>query len=206
MRVAILGGTGPFGRGLAHRLRAAGDEPVIGSRDADRAQEAAAEVGAEGGTNQEIVQNADLVVLAVNAEAAVQTAKSLARAIGSTPLLCVASEVRFAEDGARPGAEGASIAERVAAVVPGPVAAGLHSVAAGTLSGDEPPDEDALVCGDDPGAKSVALELAERVVAGRALDAGSLANARALEGLTAVILNVNKRYRTRAGIRVTGLP
>lgn len=205
MRVAIVGGTGPFGRGLARRLRAAEDDVVLGSRDAERGRAAAAEIGAEGGANREIVRNADLVVLAVNAEAAVQTAKSLARAVGATPLLCVASEVRFGERGARPGSEGPSVAERVQGVVGGPVAAGLHSVAAGTLAGEGPPDEDALVCGDDPGAKALALELAERVVAGRAFDAGSLSNARALEGLTAVIINLNRHYRGRAGIRLTGL-
>jgi hypothetical protein len=205
VRVALVGGTGDFGRGLAKRLAAAGDEVVIGSRDAERARAAADEVGVDGGLNQEVVRGVDLVVLAVTAGAAVQTAKSLARAIGSTPVLSVASELRFGEGSVRPGSEGASVAEQVAAVVPGPVAAGLHSLAASTLAGNRPPDEDALVCGDDPRAKELALELASRVVAGRALDAGPLANARALEGLTAVIVSLNRRYKGHAGIRVTGL-
>ena len=85
-----------------------------------------------------------------------------------------------------------------------PVVAGLHSIAASNL-GDEPPEEDALVCGDDPAAKELALELAARVVAGRALDAGPLASARTLEGLTAVIVNLNRRYKAHAGIAVTGI-
>jgi hypothetical protein len=84
------------------------------------------------------------------------------------------------------------------------VVAGLHSLAAATLS-DAPPDEDALVCGDDADAKVLALELAQRLVSGRAIDAGPLAGARALEGMTAVIVNVNKRYKAHAGIRITGL-
>lgn len=205
MRVAIVGGTGDFGSALAKRLREAGYDVAIGSRDAGRARQAAAELGAEGGLNQEIVRGADLVVLAVSADAAVQTAHSLARSIGATPLLCVASELRFSEGRAMPGGEGRSLAERVADAVPGPVAAGLHSLAARSLAGDEPPDEDALVCGDDPAAKEPALELAGRVVAGRALDAGPLTSARALEGLTAVIVNLNRRYKGHAGIRVTGL-
>ena len=150
VRVAIVGGTGDFGRGLAKRLSAAGDDVVIGSRDAERAQAAAHELDVAGGPNQEVVRGADLVVLAVAAGAAVQTAKSLARAIGSTPLLSVASELRFGDGTVRPGSEGPSVAEQVAAVVPGPVAAGLHSLAASTLAGSRPPDEDALVCGDDP--------------------------------------------------------
>src|SRR5207344_723454 len=117
MRVAIVGGTGPFGRGLAARLHAAGDAVTIGSRDAARAKALAGELGVEGEANADAVANAELAVLAVNAEAAVETARSLAGALGSTPLLSVASELGFDEDGARPGAEGSSLAERVAAVV-----------------------------------------------------------------------------------------
>jgi NADPH-dependent F420 reductase len=206
MRVAILGGTGPFGRGLAARLRAAGDEVTIGSRDAEKAKALAAELGVEGDANAEALANADLVVLAVNADAAVETARALADALGTTPLLSVARELDFGGNGAIPGAQGAaSLAERVAEVVGAPVAAGLHSVAARNL-GEEAPDEDALVCGDDQRAKALALELASHVVAGRALDAGPLAAARALEGLTAVIVNLNRGYKARSGIRVTGLP
>jgi 8-hydroxy-5-deazaflavin:NADPH oxidoreductase len=205
VKVAVVGGTGDFGRALAKRLSAAGDDVAIGSRDADRAQSAAAELGVEGGPNQEVVRGAELVVLAVAAGAAVQTAKSLARAIGATPLLSVASELRFGDGGVRPGSEGASVAEQVAEVVPGPVAAGLHSLAASTLAGSRAPGEDALVCGDDASAKELSLDLAGRIVAGRALDAGPLANARALEGLTAVIVSLNRRYKGHAGIRITGL-
>jgi NADPH-dependent F420 reductase len=205
VKVAIVGGTGDFGRGVAKRLSASGDDVVIGSRDAERAEAAGRELGVDGGANQEVVRGADVVVLAVAAGAAVQTAKSLARAIGSTPLLSVASELRFGKGTVRPGSEGASVAEQIAQVVPGPVAAGLHSLAASTLGGSRAPDEDAFVCGDDEDAKALSLQLASRVVAGRALDAGPLANARALEGLTAVIVSLNRRYKGHAGIRVTGL-
>ena len=81
----------------------------------------------------------------------------------------------------------------------------LRPLAASSLGGDEAPDEDAFVCGDDADAKRLALELAEQVTAGRAVDAGPLASARALEGLTAVLVSVNKRYRAHAGLKVTGL-
>jgi len=205
MRVGILGGTGDFGRALATRLGNAGYDVTIGSRDAARAEATAQELRVQGAANADVARQAELVVLAVNADAALQTAHSLARSIGSTPLLCVASELRFADGAARPGAPGRSLAERVAEAVPGRVVAGLHSLAARTLARDEPPDEDALVCGDDTDAKELALELAAELVAGRALDAGPLASARALEGMTAVIVNLNRRYRGHAGIRVTGL-
>ena len=104
-----------------------------------------------------------------------------------------------------PSTDATSLAERVQAELDGPVLAGLHSLAASSLGGDEAPDEDAFVCGDDAEAKATALEVAEHLTSGRALDAGPLASARALEGLTAVIVNLNKRYKGHAGIRVTGL-
>jgi NADPH-dependent F420 reductase len=205
MRVAILGGTGAFGRALAQRLAGGDDEVVIGSRDAGRAQAAAAELGVEGATNAEAIRGADLAVLAVKADAALATAEEIADALGETPLLSVASALQFTKEGVRPDPEARSLAERVAERVRAPVAAGLHTLAAANL-GAAPPEEDALVCGDDPRAKELALELAAKLVAGRAVDAGPLASARALEGLTAVIVNVNRRYKAHAGIRLTGLP
>jgi NADPH-dependent F420 reductase len=205
VRIAIVGGTGSFGLALAKRAVAAGETVVIGSRDAERAAAAAAELGAEGATNEEAVRGADLVVLATKAEGALDTARALREPIGSTPVLCVASELRFTKEGVFPSLEPTSIAERLAAELDAPVVAGLHSLAAATLGGDEPPEEDVLVCGDDADAKALALELAGKIADGRALDAGPLASARALEGLTAVIVNMNKRYRAHAGIRVTGI-
>jgi NADPH-dependent F420 reductase len=206
VHVAILGGTGAFGTALAKRLVEAGHEVVIGSRELERAAAAAAELGAAGATNANSVRNADLVILATKAEAALDTARELRLAIGTRPVLSVASELRFTSAGVFPSSGAASLAERVQAELDAPVVAGLHSLAASTLAGEEPPDEDALVCGDDAEAKQVAIDLAGSLVAGRALDAGPLASARALEGLTAVIVNLNKRYRGHAGIRVTGLP
>ncbi len=204
MRVAVVGGTGSFGQAVALRLVEAGAEVVVGSRDAGRADEAARAVGATGATNADAVRGADLVVLAVKAEAAVDTARELREAIGRTPVLSVASELSFGPDGVKPASDASSVAQRTQDELDAPVVAGLHSLAAATLS-DAPPDEDALVCGDDVDAKRLALELAGQLVSGRAIDAGPLASARALEGMTAVIVNVNKRYKAHAGIRITGL-
>lgn len=205
MRVAIVGGTGPFGRALATRLEEAGYDVVLGSRDRDRASKAAAELGVEGATNAEAVGSADLVVLATKAEAALVTARELRMAIGSTPVLSVASELDFTTRGVLPRSEPLSLAEQLQTELAGPVVAGLHSLAAPKLGGEHQPDEDALVCGDDSTAKELALGLAERITSGRAFDAGPLESARALEGLTAVIVNLNKRYRGNAGVRITGL-
>ena len=177
MKVAIVGGTGTFGRALAHRLHQLGEDVSIGSREAKRARERALETGA-----------------------------ALADAIGDTPVLCVASDLRFTDIGIVPGLEEGSLAENLAELLRAPVASGLQSISAIDLSGPEPPDQDALICGDDPRAKGLALELAGRLVGGRAVDVGPLANSRALEGMTAVILNVNKEFGVHAGLRLTGLP
>jgi hypothetical protein len=208
VKVAVLGGTGSFGRALAHRLVAVGeDDVVIGSRDEERAHETARELGGRttGATNEDAVRGADLAVLAVKAEGALDTARAIADALGDTPLLSVASAIQVRKgEGAFPDADARSLAERIQDVVRAPVAAGLHSIAAASLD-HEPPHEDALVCGDHEHAKQLALELAAKLVAGRALDAGPLASARSLEGLTAVIVNLNRRYKVHAGIRVSGL-
>jgi NADPH-dependent F420 reductase len=204
MKVAIVGGTGAFGRALAKRLQEVGkDEVLVGSRDAERAQATAAELGVTGGRNEEIVTGADIVVLAVKSNATLETASELAEAIGTTPVLCVASDLRFTAAGVLPGRHQGSLAEEVARIVRAPVASGLQSFAAANLVEGDPGD--ALVCGGDDRAKELSLELAGRV-ATRAIDVGPLENSRALEGMTAVILNVNKRYKAHAGIRLTGLP
>src|SRR5262249_9604384 len=148
---------------------------------------------------------ADLVVIATKADGAVETARSLREAIGTTPVLSVAAELAFSKEGVFPTPEATSIAQRIQDVVDGPVIAGLHSLAASNLGGEDAPGEDTLVCGDDEDAKAMVIELADRVTAGRAVDAGPLASARALEGMTAVIVNVNKRYKAHAGLKVTGI-
>jgi 8-hydroxy-5-deazaflavin:NADPH oxidoreductase len=204
VRVAIVGGTGPFGRALARRLTEAGYGVVLGSRDVARASEAAAELEVEGAENRDAVASVDLVVLATKADAACATARDLREAVGSRPVLCVASELVFTPRGVLPRGAVSSLAEEVQAELAGPVVAGLHSLAASNLA-VERPDEDALVCGDDADAKALVLELASLITTGRALDAGPLESARVLEGLTAVIVNLNKRYRGHAGLRVTGL-
>jgi NADPH-dependent F420 reductase len=191
VKVAIVGGTGKFGLALAAQLRET-DDVVIGSRDPERAREAAAELGVAGAANEDSVRGVDLVVLAVKATTALETARGLRGAIGDTPVLSVASDLHVHER---------SLAERIADELDAPVAAGLHTIAASTMGSEQ----DALVCGDDEGTKALALELAGRAVTGRALDAGPLETARALEGLTGVIVALNKRYRAHAGIRLTGL-
>jgi 8-hydroxy-5-deazaflavin:NADPH oxidoreductase len=206
MKVGIVGGTGAFGRALAARLRDLGFDVAVGSREHQRGWERGIELGVRGGSNAEIVGDADLVVLAVKSNAAIETAAELGDAIGETPVLCVASDLRFTDNGVLPGRDERSLAEELAETISAPVASGLQSVSAVELAANDLPDQDALICGDDDRAKAMALELAGKLVGGRAIDVGPLENSRALEALTAVILNVNKQYKAHAGVRLTGLP
>ena len=205
MRVAIVGGTGSFGRALAGRLKQLGYEVAVGSRDHQRGWERGVELGVDGGSNAEIVVGADLIVLATKSNAAIETAKEIADGIGETPVLCVASDLAFTDAGVLPGRGELSLAEELARSISAPVASGLHSISAADLARPDPPDQDALICGDDPRAKEPSLELAGKLVAGQAIDVGPLANSRGLEGMVAVILNVNKRLGVHAGLRLTGL-
>jgi NADPH-dependent F420 reductase len=204
MKVAVLGGTGAFGSALAARLVEAGMDVTIGSRDPDRAAATAAEIGSTGATNADAVAGVDLVVLAVEASAALSTTAELADVIGETPVLSVASQIHFENRAALPGDDPLSLAERAQQLLRGPVVAGLHSLGARELAAGKA-GGDALVCGDDESAKAAALELAATLVTGRALDVGPLASARALEGMTAVIVNLNRRYRGHAGVQIVGL-
>ena len=219
MRIAILGGTGVFGRALAARLQALGEDVVLGSRDANRVLELATVLGVLGATNAEAVEGADLIILSVPSSAALDTARELADAIGDTPVLCVASDLRFTEKGVEPGRDSRSLAEDVAEILSGPVVSGYQSLGAATLTGPDAPDQDVFVCGDESPAKDIALDVGARLVAGYAIDAGPLANSRGLEAMTAVLLEREQalphaRRPARHGpalselrvIPVTGLP
>ena len=206
VKVAVVGGTGKFGQAVAKRLVDAGRR----GRDRLPRRRAGASSGCRrsaptGANNDDAVRGVDLVVFAVNADAAVDTARDLRQSIGSTPVLSVCAELEFGPGGVKPCVAPTSIAKRIEDELDAPVVAGLHSLAAANLAA-APPDEDALVCGDDARAKELALELAARLVSGKAVDCGPLASARALEGMTAVIVNVNKRYKAHAGLRISGIP
>ena len=123
MRVAVVGGTGSFGQAVAKRLVDAGVEIVIGSRDAERAREAADALGAEGANNDDAVRGVDLVLFAVKADAAVDTARDLRQSIGSTPVLSVCAELVFGPGGVKPTPEATSIAKRIQDELDAPVVA-----------------------------------------------------------------------------------
>jgi NADPH-dependent F420 reductase len=133
---------------------------------------------------------------------------SLAQNLEGKITVSVASPIVFIEG--QPGAAVGelSLAELAQRAAPGArVVAGFHTISAKALArADDPLDEDVLLCGDDEEAKAVVAELAERIVEGRAVDAGRLEVARWIEPMTAVLLNVNRRYKANAGVKITGLP
>jgi 8-hydroxy-5-deazaflavin:NADPH oxidoreductase len=195
--IGIVGGSGDFGQGLAERLRRAGEEVVIGSRTPRD----------DFVSNPEACRSSEVVFLSVPPGGVADMAADLAPDLAGRIVVSVASPIVFRDGkaGAAPGE--LSLAEVTAIAAPeARVVAGFHTVSARALAEpDVPLDEDVLLAGDDTEAKAEVAALADRLVEGRAVDCGRLEVARWLETLTAVLLNVNRRYKTNAGIRVTGL-
>ena len=196
--IGIIGGTGDFGQGLAERLRRLGEEVVLGSRTPRD----------EFVSNAEATQRSDIVFLSVPPDGVEFMCRNLADELAGRIVVSVASPVVFV--GGRPAAEPGdiSLAEKAQAAAPRcRVVAGFHTVSAKALARvDDPLDEDVILCADDDEAKEEIAALAEKVVEGRAIDAGPLMVARWLEPVTAVILNVNRNYRVQSGVRITGIP
>jgi NADPH-dependent F420 reductase len=196
--IGIVGGTGDFGQGLAERLRRLGEEVELGSRTPHD----------EFVSNRECAEDSDMVFLSVPPSGLAEMCSNLASTLDGKIVVSVASPIAF-ENGIPKAVPGElSLAELGALAAPGArMVAGFHTVSAKALARvEEPLDEDVILCGDDEEAKAVVAELAERLVEGRAVDAGRLEVARWLEPVTAVLLNVNRRYKASSGVRVTGLP
>lgn len=218
--IAILGGTGPAGMGLALRWARAGETVVIGSRSAERAQEAAAKirerVGAEarisGQENVAACSANDLLVLTVPFEGQAALLKQLKPAFRPNSILVDATVPLASSVGGRAsrvlGVWQGSAAQQSAELVPKgvTVVGAFHSVSADVTNGDDPVECDVLVCSDDPEAAKVVIELAARIPGVRAIDGGKLENARIVEQITALLIGLNIRHKGHSGIRITGLP
>jgi len=215
MRIGILGGTGKEGAGLGLRWAQRGHYVIIGSRDAERARAKAAELSVSAGcpvggmSNREAAAAADVVVLALPASGLAATVGELADVCRGKVVISTVVPLSFG--GGRlftPPAEGSS-AEQAQALL-GPearVVAAFHHIAAHELSaGDHDIDCDLLLCGADAEAKEVVTQLGQSMGL-RAVDVGPLTNAGPLEGITAVLATINRRYKLKnSGIKITGLP
>jgi NADPH-dependent F420 reductase len=217
--IPIIGGTGALGYGLAVRLARAGRTIVIGSRKPERAQEAAERLrgavsGAEveGLENGEAAQRGPIVFLTVPFRAQSETLTNLKEALADGQLLVDCTVPLAAAISGKAtrtlGVWQGSAAQQAQEMAPDGVTviSALHTVSAPALAGDEPLDEDVLVCGDRKADKKRVAELIELIDGLRAVNAGPLDQSRIVEPLTALLIGINSRYKTHAGIRITGLP
>jgi NADPH-dependent F420 reductase len=218
--VSIIGGSGALGFGLAVRLGRSGVPVVIGSRDAARAEEAAERAAAavpegsfEGYANDVAATKAELLILSVPFRSQSETLTNLKQHLregqlvvdATVPLAAAVSGKATRTIGVWQG----SAAQQVEEMVPEGVrvVSALHTVSAATL-GDlsKPLDEDVLVCGDKKADKQRVMDLVEGIDGLRCVDCGKLEMARLTEQLTPLLIGINIRYKTHAGIRITGLP
>jgi NADPH-dependent F420 reductase len=213
--IAVVGGTGAEGSGLAARFARAGVPVRIGSRNLEKAQETARGIGdnASGHTNSEAVAGAGIVVLTVPLSAQVETLKSIRGSIAPGAILVDATVPLEVAIGGRVSRiltlwDG-SAAQQAARLLPGvSVVAAFHALSAEALAKlDHPIDCDALICSDNAEAKAAVSQLAEMIPGVRAIDAGALDNARLLESAAALLISLNLRHKVKeSGMRITGLP
>jgi NADPH-dependent F420 reductase len=218
--IAVLGGTGPEGFGLAFRWAKAGEIVIIGSREANRAEEAARKIKERLGRDTQIsgqdnasaCANADILVLTVPFEGQASLLKQLKPAITEGSILVDTTVPLAASVGGRAsrtlGIWQGSAAQQAAELVPAGVSvvAAFHNTSASLLSEDVAIECDVIVCSDDPEASKVVRSLATKIDGVRAIDGGKLENARILEQITALLIGLNIRHKGHAGIRITGLP
>ena len=218
--IPIVGGTGALGFGLALRLAAAGRPVVIGSRDKARAEEAAAKVRdrvpgaeAEGLENPEAAKRGTIVFLCVPVRAQSENLTNLKEALAPGQILVDATVPLAAAVSGKAtrllGVPQGSAAMQAQEMVPDgvTVVSALHTVSAAALANlDEQLDEDVLVTGDDREAKRSVAELIALIEGLRPVDAGRLEVSKLVEGLTPMLISVNIRHKTHAGVKLTGLP
>ena len=211
--IGILGGTGPQGRGLGRRFAAAGYQVFLGSRDPDRARTTAEELSAAGEvsgvSNDEAARLGELVVITVPYAGHADLLRPLAQALAGKIVVDCVNPLGF--DGHGPyllDVEAGSAAQEAQQLLGGSmVIAAFHHVSAALL--DDPEVErvegDVLVLGEDRDAVGVVCALAQAVPGARGIYAGRLRLAKQVEGMTANLIAVNRRYQTHAGLSVTGL-
>lgn len=216
MLIGILGATGPAGSALGIRLASVGHEIILGSRSADRAEEVVAGIAATwAGRDLRITPadnlgaaGADVVVIATPWDAAWTTAKSVGDLLDGKVVICMANAlIRVGHEFQPLVPPRGSVAASVQAAVPGAkVVAALHHVPAKELADiDHPIESDVLICSDHADAKALTMDLIGQMPAMRPLDAGDLTYSAPIEAFTAVLLELNLRYRTRVAVKFTGI-
>ena len=209
LRVGVLGGTGEQGRGLARRLALAGQQVAIGSRDAARAAGIADEVGLSvvGLSNEECARSSDVVIVAVPWDGHAALLESLREVLAGKIVVDCVNPLGFDKQGAFAlRVEEGSAAEQAAGILVGSrVVAAFHHISAVLLLDEtvDAIDTDVLVLGDDREATDIVQALAGRITGIRGIFGGRLRNAGQVEGMTANLISMNRRYKVHAGLRVT---
>ena len=218
--IAVLGGSGPEGSGLALRWAQAGETVIIGSRDAQRAQSAADKIKQRAGSSAKVsgAENvaacaaADLLVLTIPFESHATMLKQLKPALRPGSIVVDATVPLAASVGGRSSRtlgvwQGSAAQETAELVAPGvAVVAAFQNVGSEMLNAEGPVECDVIVCSDDAEAARTVRDLATRIPGVRAIDGGKLENARVLEQITALMIGLNIRHKGHSGIRITGFP
>jgi 8-hydroxy-5-deazaflavin:NADPH oxidoreductase len=216
VRIGIIGGTGPAGLGVAARFASIGLEPVIGSRSAERAESVRDELVARWPGRSLVIGAADnagaaeceLIVIATPWEGVTETVTALATRLDGKVVISMANALmKMGREFTALVPTRGSIAANVQAAAPGArVAGAMHHLPAKELGDiDHPIDADVLVCSDHDEATRASMELLTKVPDLRPLDAGPLSSAAPIEALTAVMIQLNVRYKTRVGVKFTGI-
>ena len=213
--IGFIGGTGPEGRGLALRFAMAGEQVLIGSRDEGRANEAAQSIvsviGSDlvgGAPNPEVARKADIAFVAIPYSGHRDTLASLKAELDGKVVVDVVAPLAFSKGVASAvHVEDGSVAlEAQAILVDSTVVAAFETISAQELLlPDKSVDSDVVVCADDEQAKELVMALAEKIRGVRAVDGGSLRNARYVEDFTALLLNINRIYKVHSSLRIVGI-
>lgn len=209
LRIGVLGGTGEQGRGLARRLAMAGHVVTVGSRDADRAQAIAAEIGhgVSGASNEECARNSDAVIIAVPWDGHAALLEALRAPLAGRIVVDCVNPLGFDKQGAfaLDVPEGSAAQQAAAMLTDSRVVGAFHHISAVLLLDEavDSIDTDVLVLGDDREATDIVQALASRIPGIRGIYAGRLRNCGQVEAMTANLISMNRRYKSHAGIRVT---
>ena len=207
--LGFIGGTGPEGRGLALRFALAGESLIVGSRDATRAQEAADEIAAsvpdasiQAGLNHEAAERADTLFVTIPYSGQRSTLDSIGGEIAGKIVVITLAPLSFGKDGVSAIAieAGSAAAEASEILLDSRVVAAFQTISAhDLLKPEKPVDSDVVVCSDDQDAKETVMALADKIVGVRAVDGGGL------EQITALLLNINRIYKSHSAIKITGI-
>lgn len=214
MIISFIGGTGEEGMGLALRFARAGHDCVIGSRSIEKAAAAVAELRDHapalpitGATNEDAAAQGEIVVVTTPYSAQAPTLPPLAAALAGKLVVSTVVPMAFEAGAASlvPVPEGSAAQQQQALLPRSTIVAAFQNLSARKLLKGGPLDADVVVCADDASAKTRIMELASAIEGVRGVDGGALANAGLVEGITVLLVSVNRRYKTQAGIRIAGI-